>query len=80
VPRDVAESSEPVVVLSGACMTALTVLAGLQQAGANAALLWFEAPGDLQTERTTTSGYLEASWIPRGPSGSARSFSHRWRV
>lgn len=58
VARAVRESSEPVVVLSGDCMTPLAVLAGLQQSSAHAGLVWFDAHGDFHTERTTTSGYL----------------------
>lgn len=58
VVRAVAKASTPVVVLSGDCTTALPVLAGLQQAGARAALVWFDAHGDFHTERSTTSGYL----------------------
>ncbi|MFB9234890.1 arginase family protein [Plantactinospora siamensis] len=45
-------------VLSGDCMVALGVLAGLQRAGVQPALVWFDAHGDLQTLETSASGYL----------------------
>jgi arginase len=46
------------VVQSGDCTTALAVVAGLQRAGVDPALVWFDAHGDLQTPETSTSGYL----------------------
>ena len=46
------------VVLSGDCVTALAVLAGVQRSGIDAALVWFDAHGDFHTEQTTSSGYL----------------------
>jgi arginase len=46
------------VVQSGDCTTSLGVVAGLQQAGAAPAIVWFDAHGDVQTLETTTSGYL----------------------
>ena len=33
-------------------------MAGLQRAGAEAGIVWFDAHGDVQTLETTTSGYL----------------------
>jgi arginase len=53
----VAGSSRP-VVLSGDCTTALGTVAGLQRAGIDAAIVWFDAHGDVQTLETTASGYL----------------------
>jgi arginase len=53
----VATVSAP-IVLSGDCITALAVLAGVQRSGIDAALVWFDAHGDFHTEQTTTSGYL----------------------
>jgi arginase len=47
-----------VVVVSGDCITALGTVAGLQQAGADPGIVWFDAHGDVQTLETTTSGYL----------------------
>lgn len=46
------------VVLSGDCVTALGTVAGLQSAGVDPAIVWFDAHGDVQTMETTTSGYL----------------------
>lgn len=46
------------LVLSGDCITALGTMAGLQAAGTQPAVVWFDAHGDVQTVETTTSGYL----------------------
>jgi arginase len=46
------------VVLSGDCVTSLGTVAGLQRAGLDPAIVWFDAHGDVQTLETTTSGYL----------------------
>jgi arginase len=46
------------VVLSGDCAAALGTVAGLQRAGADPGIVWFDAHGDVQTLETTTSGYL----------------------
>ena len=46
------------VVTSGDCLTALGTVAGLQAAGADPAIVWFDAHGDVQTPETTSSGYL----------------------
>ncbi|MET8876803.1 arginase family protein [Nocardia sp. NPDC004604] len=57
----VAESvrgGERAVVASGDCTTALATVAGLQRAGLDPALVWFDAHGDVQTMETSTSGYL----------------------
>ncbi|HEU4424931.1 MAG TPA: arginase family protein [Pilimelia sp.] len=45
-------------VLSGDCTTSLGVVAGLQLAGLDPAIVWFDGHGDVQTLETTTSGYL----------------------
>ena len=50
--------AHPVVVISGDCTTALGTVAGLQRAGADPGIVWFDAHGDVQTLETTTSGYL----------------------
>jgi arginase len=47
-----------VTVLSGDCTTSLGVLAGLQRAGEDPAVVWLDAHADFQTEATTASGYL----------------------
>jgi arginase len=46
------------VVVSGDCVVSLATMAGLQRAGVDAAVVWFDAHGDVQTLETTTSGYL----------------------
>ncbi len=62
VARAVTSSSvgddRPVFVTSGDCLTALGTVAGLQAAGADPAIIWFDAHGDVQTPETTDSGYL----------------------
>jgi arginase len=45
-------------VVAGDCLAALGTLAGLQRAGVNPALVWFDAHGDLHTVESSTSGYL----------------------
>jgi arginase len=57
VSRAVSAGQIPVVV-SGDCSTALGTVAGLQQAGVDPAVVWFDAHGDVQTLETTESGYL----------------------
>ncbi|HEX5493873.1 MAG TPA: arginase family protein [Mycobacteriales bacterium] len=46
------------VVLSGDCTTSLGTLTGLQRRGLDPAVVWFDAHGDLNTPRTSPSGYL----------------------
>ena len=46
------------VVMSGDCTMALGTMSGLQRAGIEAGIVWFDAHGDVQTLETTTSGYL----------------------
>lgn len=46
------------VAVAGDCMTSLGVMTGLQRAGLDVSVVWFDAHGDLQTLETTTSGYL----------------------
>lgn len=53
-----AGGGELTVVVSGDCTTALGTVAGLQRAGIEPAVVWFDAHGDVQTQETTTSGYL----------------------
>jgi arginase len=45
-------------VLSGDCLVSLGVVAGLQRAGLDPGIVWFDAHGDVQTLETTSSGYL----------------------
>jgi arginase len=58
VTRGHADAGRPVVVTSGDCLTALGTVAGLQAAGTDPAIVWFDAHGDVQTPETTSSGYL----------------------
>lgn len=46
------------VVMSGDCTTAMGTVAGLQQAGLDPGIVWFDAHGDVQTLETSASGYL----------------------
>lgn len=46
------------VVLAGDCCAAIPVLAGVQRAGIDPLLLWFDAHGDFNTPETTPSGFL----------------------
>ena len=46
------------IVMSGDCNTSAGIMAGLQRAGADPAIVWFDAHGDVQTLETTSSGYL----------------------
>jgi arginase len=45
-------------VFAGDCTTSLGTVAGLQRAGLDPAIVWFDAHGDVQTPETTSSGYL----------------------
>ncbi|HEU5108258.1 MAG TPA: arginase family protein [Micromonosporaceae bacterium] len=45
------------LVVSGDCLTALGTVTGLQRAGLDPAVVWFDAHGDVQTLETTASGY-----------------------
>lgn len=57
VEQTVRAGSMPTVV-SGDCTVSIGMAAGLQRAGVDASVVWFDAHGDLQTLETTTSGYL----------------------
>lgn len=57
VAADVGAGAVP-VVYAGDCLAAIGVLAGLQQAGLDPALAWFDAHGDFHTWDTTQSGFL----------------------
>ena len=46
------------ISIAGDCCTAIGVLAGLQQAGIDPTLIWFDAHGDFNTMETTPSGFL----------------------
>jgi arginase len=53
----VAAEASP-VVYAGDCLAAIGVLAGLQRAGIDPTLIWFDAHGDFHTWETTRSGFL----------------------
>src|SRR5690606_29145985 len=57
VADQVAGGTRPTVV-SGDCLTSEAVLAGLQRAGVDAAVVWFDAHGDIHTVESSTSGYI----------------------
>jgi arginase len=46
------------VLVSGDCTVSLATLTGLQRAGVDASVVWFDAHGDVQTVETTSSGYI----------------------
>ena len=46
------------VSIAGDCCTAIGVLAGLQRAGIDPLLIWFDAHGDFNTWETTPSSFL----------------------
>ena len=46
------------VSIAGDCCTAIGMLAGVQRAGLNPVLIWFDAHGDFNTRETTPSGFL----------------------
>lgn len=54
----IVQQGERPVSLAGDCCTSLGVLAGLQRAGINPNLIWFDAHGDFNTWETTPSGFL----------------------
>jgi arginase len=56
VAAELAADGVPVVV-SGCCTTALGTVAGMQRAGEDPAVIWFDAHADLQTPQTSASGY-----------------------
>ncbi|MEV4533991.1 arginase family protein [Asanoa sp. NPDC049518] len=57
VAADIRAGATPTVV-SGDCLVALGTVAGVQRAGIDAGIVWFDAHGDVHTLETTTSGYL----------------------
>lgn len=57
VSKAVLNQERPVSV-AGDCCATIAVLAGLQRAGINPVLIWFDAHGDFNTWETTPSGFL----------------------
>lgn len=57
--RHVADAVSPGdTVISGDCLVSAGVVAGLQRAGVDPVVVWFDAHGDVHTLETSTSGYL----------------------
>ena len=54
----VLNSGELPVSVAGDCCSSIGILAGLQQAGVDPTLVWFDAHGDFNTWETTPSGFL----------------------
>jgi arginase len=46
------------VSIAGDCCTAIGVMAGVQRAGVQPTLVWFDAHGDFNTTETTPSGFI----------------------
>jgi arginase len=57
VAADVRNGNRPTVI-SGDCTTSFGTLAGLQRAGLDPAIVWFDAHGDVNTLESSPSGYL----------------------
>ncbi|XRQ11825.1 arginase family protein [Actinomadura welshii] len=57
VADQVAGGTRPAVV-SGDCLVAEAVLAGVQRAGVDASIVWFDAHGDIHSLESSTSGYI----------------------
>jgi arginase len=57
VSESVLRGNRPVSV-AGDCCSAIAVLAGLQQAGVDPAVIWLDAHGDFNTPETTVTGFL----------------------
>lgn len=58
ITRQMIESGEKPVSISGDCCSAIGVTAGLQAAGIDPCIIWFDAHGDFNTWETTPSGFL----------------------
>jgi arginase len=76
VAADVGAGRVP-VVLSGDCTTALGVVAGLQRAGREPRVVWFDGHGDVQTPETSASGYLGGFPVRQLTGGSDRTLPER---
>lgn len=57
VTRTVGQGHRPVCI-SGDCVSAIAVLAGLQRARVSPTLIWFDAHGDFNTWETSPSGFI----------------------
>ncbi len=76
VAAELAAGGRPVVV-SGDCTTSLGVVAGMQRAGIDPALVWFDAHGDVQTPETSGSGYLGGMPVRQLVGGADRTTPER---
>jgi arginase len=56
VEADAKRGATP-IVLSGDCLVSMGVLTGLQRAGIDPAIVWFDAHGDVHTIESSASGY-----------------------
>jgi arginase len=65
------------VVVSGDCTTSLGVVAGLQRAGRDPHVVWFDGHADVQTPETTSSGYLGGFPVRQLVGGSDRTTPER---
>jgi arginase len=65
------------VVVSGDCTTSLGVVAGLQRAGRDPHVVWFDGHADVQTPETTSSGYLGGFPLRQLVGGSDRTAPDR---
>jgi arginase len=65
------------LVVSGCCTTSLGTVAGLQRAGVEPAVVWFDAHGDVQTPQTSTSGYPGGMPLRQLVGGSERTGPRR---
>jgi len=65
------------IVVSGDCTTSLGVVAGLQRAGRDPRVVWFDAHGDVQAPQTTSSGYLGGFPVRQLVGGSDRTAPDR---
>jgi arginase len=55
---ETARAGKRPVSIAGDCVTSIAVLAGLQDAGFDPLLIWFDAHGDFNTWETSPSGFL----------------------
>lgn len=55
---DLAGNGELGAVLTGDCLATIGTLTGLQRAGLDPSVVWFDAHGDVHTIASSTSGYL----------------------
>jgi arginase len=65
------------VVISGDCTTSLGVVAGLQRAGRDPRVVWFDGHGDVQTPQTSSSGYVGGFPVRQLVGGSDRTAPER---